>query len=143
MCVQVEGIQSAEDRVAIMERRAAFDEDPERFVRQWTDQSELLTEKIERAKFLYPQVTVESPLLFEIAQFCLDVGVDGHRGDIIILKTAKTLAAYEGRTQATSDDIKKAAELTLPHRIRRQPLMEIADNVHVVRKNRIDGSPKV
>lgn len=25
-------------------------------------------------------------------QYCLDVGVDGHRGDIIILKTAKTLA---------------------------------------------------
>ena len=137
LCVQVEGIQAAEDRVAIMERRASFDEDPESFMKRWTDQSQSLAEKIERAKALYPRVTVETPLLFEIAQFCLDVGVDGHRGDIIILKTAKTLAAYEGRTRATSDDIRTAAELALPHRVRRQPLMEIADNVQAMRQNRI------
>jgi magnesium chelatase subunit I len=60
--------------------------------------------------------------------------VDGHRGDIIILKTAKTLAAYDGRTQVCSQDIQTAAELALPHRVRRQPLMEIADNVQTVRE---------
>ena len=143
LCVQVEGVRAAEDRVAIMERRAAFDEDPERFARRWTEQSETLVKKIERAKALYPQVTVETRLLFEIAQFCLDVGVDGHRGDIIILKTAKTLAAFEGRTQATSDDIQTAAELALPHRVRRQPLMEIADNAQALRKNRNGAFPQI
>ena len=60
--------------------------------------------------------------------------MDGHRGDIIILKTAKTLAAYEGRTHVESGDVQTAAELALPHRVRRQPLMEIADNVQKIRQ---------
>jgi len=142
LCVQVEGVQSVQDRVAIMERRAAFDEDPERFAGEWTERSEMLVQRIEQAKALYPRVTVETTILFEIAQFCLDVGVDGHRGDIIILKTAKTLAAYEGRTQVTSDDAQRAAELALPHRVRRQPLMAIADNAQALRKNMMVGSPQ-
>jgi len=133
LCVNIEGIGSAHDRVAVMERRAAFDEDPENFIRRWEAESRALAHRILKAKTLYPGVTVEKSMLYEIAQYCLDVGVDGHRGDIIILKTAKTLAAYGGRTQVTLEDMQTAAELVLPHRVRRQPLMEIADNVHAIR----------
>jgi magnesium chelatase subunit I len=50
------------------------------------------------------------------------------------LKTAKTLASYEGRTEVLSEDIQVAAELALPHRVRRQPLMEIADNMATVKE---------
>ncbi len=141
LCVQVEGIHSAEDRVAIMERRASFDEDPEAFTTRWEDESAVLAERIVRAKTLYSTVETERSLLYEIANYCLDVGVDGHRGDIIILKTAKTLAAYAGRDKVLSEDVQTAAELALPHRVRRQPLMEIADNVQALRENRIDNRP--
>ncbi|WP_419658715.1 ChlI4: Mg chelatase-like, subunit ChlI [Desulfosarcina variabilis str. Montpellier] len=136
LCVNIEGITGADDRVAVMERRAAFDDHPEDFISQWTSESEALTERILAAKNLYSQVAVARERLYEIAQYCLDVGVDGHRGDIIILKTAKTLAAYEGRTEVESKDIQIAAELALPHRVRRQPLMEIADNVEKLKSRR-------
>jgi magnesium chelatase subunit I len=82
---------------------------------------------------LYPQVKVERKRLFDIANYCLDVGVDGHRGDIIILKTAKTLAAFHGRTNVTHDDIESAAELVLPHRVRRQPLQDIVTDINSLR----------
>jgi magnesium chelatase subunit I len=134
LCVQIEGIQDAGDRVAIMERRAAFDEDPISFGAAWEEASRNVVERIERAIDLYPKVTITRDLLFNIAQCCLDVGVDGHRGDIIILKTAKTLAAWNGRNEVEKADIDSAAELALPHRVRRQPLMEIADNVEALRK---------
>ncbi|BBO89149.1 ATP-binding protein [Desulfosarcina ovata] len=134
LCVHIEGIQDAEDRVAIMERRAAFDEDPESFCTAWEAESKVVVERIERAIALYPKVTIARDLLFTIAQCCLDVGVDGHRGDIIILKTAKTLAAWNGREEVEKADIDNAAELALPHRVRRQPLMEIADNVQALKK---------
>ncbi|VAX32185.1 hypothetical protein MNBD_NITROSPIRAE03-1594, partial [hydrothermal vent metagenome] len=52
-------------------------------------------------------------------------GVDGHRGDIITLKTSKTLAAWHGRVHVTDEDIEVAAGLALPHRMRRQPFEEI------------------
>jgi magnesium chelatase subunit I len=139
LCVTIEGIAVADDRVAVMERRAAFDEDPEAFASRWVSESKTLADRILTAKSLYPRVTVAKDRLYEIAQYCLDVGVDGHRGDIIMLKTAKTLAAYEGRTEVAPGDIQTSAELAPPHRVRRQPLMEIADNVQAVRKRALKG----
>ncbi|WP_456385535.1 ATP-binding protein [Desulfolithobacter sp.] len=133
LCVNIEGIAEAEARVAIMERRAAFDEDPEGFCSQWEEESRRLVEKIEKAVALYPRVTIDRELLYEIAGYCLDVGVDGHRGDIIILKTAKTLAACDGRDRVGKTDIDAAAELVLPHRIRRQPLQDIVVDVKQLR----------
>lgn len=133
LCVNICGISDPDARVAIMERRTQFDEDPEGFVKLWEEDSQKLVEKINRAKALYPDVTCAKPMLYEIASYCLDVGVDGHRGDIIILKTAKTLAAYEGRTQVESRDIEKAATLALPHRVRRQPLQDIVTDVSGMR----------
>ena len=139
LCVNIEGIQTAKERVTIMERRAAFDHDPEGFTSQWNAASETLADQLCIARALYPQVEVERPLLFEIARCCLEVGVDGHRGDIIMLKTAKTLAALDGRSAVASADIQTAAELVLPHRVRRQPLMEIADNVQALRNRALAG----
>jgi magnesium chelatase subunit I len=139
LCVNIEGIQKAEDRVAIMVRRAAFYVDPEGFAAHWQARSEALADRLLTARALYPRVEVERPQLFEIAQTCLEVGVDGHRGDIIMLKTAKTLAALDGRTSVESTDITTSAELVLPHRVRRQPLMEIADNVQALRQRALAG----
>ncbi len=134
LCVNIEGIRDAGDRVAIMERRIEFDRDPQGFAARWQAESEDLAARIIEARGLLDQVEAGREILFEIAEYCLQVGVDGHRGDIVILKTAKALAAFEGRCQVTTDDVEKAAELALPHRLRRQPLMEIAANVQQIRQ---------
>ncbi len=136
LCVNIEGINDPEARVEIMERRAAFDENPESFCARWEDESRSLVEKIKKAVALCPQVTIDRSLLYEIAGYCLDVGVDGHRGDIIILKAAKTLAAYSGRAEVSQADIETAAELALPHRIRRQPLQDIVADVDRLRRQK-------
>ena len=134
LCVNIGGIYDAEQRVTIMERRAAFDEDPEGFSAGWENESMAIIEKIQKAMTFYPDVTIDRELLFEIAKYCLDVGVDGHRGDIIIFKTAKTVAAYNGRTKVTKEDVNTAAELALPHRIRRQPLQDMVVDVEQLRQ---------
>ncbi len=134
LCVNVAGADTPEDRVVVMERRAAFDENPEKFCADWENKSRELSQKICRAKQLYSEVTIDRSLLYEIASFCLDVGVDGHRGDIIMLKAAKTLAAYAGRKNVDKGDIDLAARLVLPHRIRRRPLQEVSFDVHALRQ---------
>ncbi len=133
LCVRIEGIRDLEARVAVMERRAAFDEDPQGFCALWEEESRELSNRIRRAMDLYPRVVIDRPLLLDIASCCLDVGVDGHRGDIIMLKAAKTMAAFEGRTEVTRKDIDLAVELALPHRVRRQPLQEVAADVQSLR----------
>lgn len=136
LCVSIEGIRDIESRVEIMKRRAAFDEDPAGFCRRWQQADKELVLKIRQAMELYPKVTVEDNIYTEIASYCLDVGVDGHRGDIIMLKAAKTLAAYAGRTTVVSEDVDAAAGLALPHRLRRQPLQDIVVDINDMRNKK-------
>ncbi len=137
LCVTITGIGSIEERVRIMEQRVAFDEDPEGFREKWQEESERLVARIVRAREAYSRVRVERELLYEIGRSCLEMGVDGHRGDIIILKTARTLAAWHGRDTVEVADVREAVDLALPHRLRRQPLMEIPDSV---RQQRVNGA---
>jgi magnesium chelatase subunit I len=134
LCVTVQGSSDMNERVDVMDRRVAYDENPSLFAERWEEASRDLADGIMKAVSLYPSVTVHRDLLFEIARYCLDVGVDGHRGDIIMLKTAKTLTAYRGRTEVTSADIEEAAQFVLPHRVRRQPLQDIVQDVASMRK---------
>jgi len=129
LCVHVGGITDPQDRVTVMERRFAFEEDQERFSMEWQTESKSLAERIVAARERYPSVTISREHLFGIAKSCLEVGVDGHRGDIIIMKTAKTIAAWEGRQSVGSDDIDRAVALALPHRVRRQPLQDMVMDV--------------
>ncbi len=139
LCVIVEGVQDTEERVKIMERRLAFEENPEGFCSRWQKASEELSQRIKNAMEILPEVEIDRSLLFEIANYCLEVGVDGHRADIIMLKTSKTLAAWDGRKKVELEDIVKAAEFALPHRVRRRPLEEIRGDVSsLVKKDWLD-----
>ncbi len=127
LCVQIKGIDEPQLRVSVMERRTAFDEDPEAFLRSYSDASTDLSGRINQAIERYSRVSIDQDAMLEIAKLCISVGVDGHRADIVTLKTAKTLCAYECRNQVTHKDINTAAEMVLPHRVRRQPFEEISD----------------
>lgn len=127
LCVQIKGIDDLRLRVSVMERCIAFDENPEAFARSYEKLSLELAQRIERAMEQYKQIAIDQDSMLEIAKLCLSVGVDGHRADIVTLKTAKTLCAYEGRAHVIQDDIDTAAEMALPHRVRRQPFEDIAE----------------
>jgi magnesium chelatase subunit I len=71
---------------------------------------------------LCPEVTVERSILERIASACTRLGVDGHRGDIVTLKASRAIAAYQGRTEVTPEDVTAAAELALPHRVKQTPV---------------------
>jgi magnesium chelatase subunit I len=133
LCVTVEGAREPEQRVEIIERRAQFERDPRGFVAQWEARSQEIATTMTRAVDLYPRVRVERDLLFDIANLCIRIGVDGHRGDIVLLKTAKTLAAYYGREEVSHEDVQQAATLALPHRVRRQPMQDIGGNADLLR----------
>ena len=121
LCVNIEGIRDPESRVEIMARRLQFDGDPTQFAEDWSAESAKISCCIQRAQTQCAKITAERPLLELIASACLKLGVDGHRADIVTLKTARALAAYEGRIDVTPGDVIAAAELALPHRVRRTP----------------------
>ena len=121
LCVNIEGLHDAKARADIMERRIQFDDNPTQFCEQWSPEGAQLSERILTAQQRSRKVKVERAILVRIASACAKLGVDGHRGDIVTLKTAKAYAAYNGRDEVQLEDIGIAATLALPHRVRRTP----------------------
>ena len=58
------------------------------------------------------------------AKLAVELGVDGHRADITVIKTALTMAAFSEHKEVEMSDLKAAAKLVLPHRMRRRPFEE-------------------
>ena len=124
LSVEILGLRDARDRVLIMERNLAFEADADGFRQEWLPQEEELSHQIEAARLLLGQVTYTQRDLLSIAALTASLNVDGHRADLVILKTARAHAAFEGRTAIYDRDIALAAELALPHRIKRGPFQQ-------------------
>jgi Mg-chelatase subunit ChlI len=124
LSVDIVGIRDALERVTIMERNLDFERDAEAFRKQWLPREEDLSRQIARARELVDQVTHTGRDLLSIAALTASLNVDGHRADLVILKAARAEAAFEGRTRINDHDIALAAELALPHRIKRTPFQQ-------------------
>lgn len=125
LVVEITGITDINGRVEVVERRMAFDADPASFTAEWQDEEQATAERIFTARALLPAVTLSRSDMAAVAALALELGVDGHRADLAILETARTHAAWAGRTHLTREDLRIAAELALPHRMRRQPFTEV------------------
>lgn len=121
LSVEITGIRDARDRVLIMERHLEFESDPDQFRIKWLTSEQELTHRISNARALVDSVKYSSRDLLSIAALSSSLNVDGHRADLVILKAARAQAAFDGRTNLTDRDIALAAELALPHRIKRGP----------------------
>jgi Mg-chelatase subunit ChlI len=122
--ISVQSIMDIEDRVKIMERREAFERDPHAFREEFKEYQDQILENIIEARTLLPQVQVSPEMMKVIAQLCVDMGVDGHRADIAILKTSKTLAAYYKHQEVEAIDVEEAAALVLGERFHKKSLDE-------------------
>ena len=127
LSVDIRGIRDARERVLIMERNLEFESSPEKFREKWIEKEKELSQKIEKARSIVDDVKYTRRDLLAIAGLSASLQVDGHRADLVILKTARAHAAFEGRLAITERDIALAAELAFPHRIKRGPF----DNVEM------------
>jgi len=125
LCVDVVGVHDAQARIAIMERNLAFEQDPKGFAQAWQPREEELAQQVDAARRILPQVSYSRADLATVALLMADLGVDGHRADLVILKTAVAHAAWAGRTHLIDQDIMFAAQLALPHRLKRRPFDEV------------------
>jgi magnesium chelatase subunit D len=124
LCVNIQGISEIQDRIEVVKRRVRYESEPLTFNEEWQKEEEKLRNRIVKAMELLFCVTYSEEILSLVAQIAVDMGVDGHRADIAMIKTARTIAAYHERTEVTEEDVRLAAELVLPHRMRRKPFQK-------------------
>ncbi|HNS51442.1 MAG TPA: ATP-binding protein [Anaerolineae bacterium] len=132
LCVEIRSIAETPARVQILERAVQFEGDPEGFWVEWQPYEQEVSRHIELARRLLPLVSYQTSDLYSIADMTTGFGVDGHRADIVILKTALAHAALRhaenghksGDLAVAALDILAAAQLALPHRLKRLPFQE-------------------
>ncbi|WAL94753.1 putative cobaltochelatase [Streptomyces sp. Je 1-369] len=121
LTVEVAASRETDQRVEVVRRRLAYDDDPEGFAGRWSEDESALRDRVVAARALLPQVVLGDAALRQIAATCAAFEVDGMRADIVMARTATALAAWAGRTDVLSEDVRQAALLALPHRRRRNP----------------------
>ena len=150
--VNIGGLADMRARVAIMERRIAFENDSEGFTGEWQEKEDKLRNQILAAKEVVADVKYTRRDLASIASLTASMKVDGHRGDIVILRGAQAHAAFMGRDRINDEDIILAAELALPHRMKTRPfddtgdVSDLADKLEDAQKqfsdDEFDGDPE-
>ncbi|WP_157198802.1 ATP-binding protein [Methanocaldococcus infernus] len=121
LMVEVEGLRDIKERVEVIKRVEEFNENPEAFYKRFEEEQKKLKERIIKAREILKNVKIKDDLLELISKICLELGIQTSRADITVVRTAKAIAAFNGREYVTLDDIKEACELALPHRMRRKP----------------------
>ncbi|MEE9424669.1 MAG: putative cobaltochelatase [Methylococcales bacterium] len=121
LMVEVVAPQDKTLRTGVVRRRIAFEADSTEFAKQWSQQQRALSEQLITAQQLLSKVVLDDGLLELISHLCCEFEVASLRADIVMHKASRALAALDARKQVTADDVKKAAQLVLPHRRRRKP----------------------
>lgn len=124
--VNMTGISDSNQRVQIMERRIEFELDPSGFRQMWKNSEKSLSDQIASARELVSKVKYTRRDLQSIAGLTSSLNIDGHRGDLVILRGAQAHAAFQGRDYITDEDIILAAELALPHRVKGRVFQDTA-----------------
>ncbi len=123
--VQIEAIRDVDQRIEIIRRVEEFQADPIAFRRKYEGEQRRLRERIERARELVNEVEMDEDLLKLLVKTIIEMGIKTHRAEIVTVRTAKAIAALDGRRKVTFEDLKKAMELALPHRLRDKPFDKI------------------
>jgi len=120
LCVDVTGIRDVGQRVAIIERREAWEDNPEGFAIEYAEAESAEAARIANAIGRLAAVSVPRPILAAIAELNVSLGVDGHRADLVARKAAQALAALEGTATVSQAEVDDIIDMVLSHRVKGQ-----------------------
>ncbi len=124
LVVDVEGERDTARRSDVVKRRLAFERDPVAFCKKYAPDQQAIRDRILAAKKIMAGIGADDRLIDTAIRVSLTLGVDGHRADLTLVKTALAFAALDGQEEVRREHVLKAAGLALPHRMRRRPFEE-------------------
>jgi len=132
MSVEVKTVRDAELRVQVVDQRTSFDDNPDEFSLSVEKQQDELQQKVIKAQEILNSVQMDDDLRLNISAICGALDVDGLRGDIVTNRSARAIAAFEGRTEVQEDDIARVISCSLRHRLRKDPLEQVDSGERVI-----------
>ncbi len=136
----VTACEDVDERVSIIDRAITGRDGTEQTTGERAADGEV-RDRLQEARSRLPEVTLPTQFTRDIAELCRDADIDGHRGDIATARTARTLAALDGRSKVIEADVQRAAELALPHRLRSRPFEDAPDPGELIDDQFDDDEP--
>jgi magnesium chelatase subunit I len=133
LAVDVRTPRAIATRIEVIRRRDAFDRDPEAFMAHWHRADAKARRALERARGRLEALEVADEVLERAAALCAQLGTDGLRGELTLLRASRALAAYEGAETVTLEHLRQVAPMALRHRLRRNVLDEAGSGTRVER----------
>jgi magnesium chelatase subunit I len=133
LSVEVRTPDDIADRVEIMKRCDANEQDGASFAAAWADEDGKVLKRIAKAKAALPKVETPESILEDMATLCKAVGADGLRGELTLMRGSRALAALDGKKTVTRKHLKAIAPLALRHRLRRNVLDETGSTTRIER----------
>ncbi len=133
LSVEVKSPKDIDTRIEVIKRRDAFDQDRTKFVKSWAKSDEAIRKSIIVARKRLSKIRTSDAILKDCAALCLELGSDGLRGELTLLRAARAQAAFEGSSEITRAHLRAVAPMALSHRLRRDPLDEAGSTTRVMR----------
>jgi Mg-chelatase subunit ChlI len=128
LCVEIKGVIDVNLRKKIIIERLKYEENYNTYINLYLKKEEELGFQIEQASHRLENVKLNDFVINKAVDICLKLEVEGHRGDLTLIKTAITLAAWENK-EIDDTIILTSAQLALPHRLRRKPFEDVDFNL--------------
>ncbi|MEK6422620.1 MAG: ATP-binding protein [Burkholderia gladioli] len=116
LMVELANCRDADERQRIVKARLAFDLDPHGFRAACEAEQAALAARIRRAREALPGVAIDEAVHARVAALCLEAAVDGLRADLVMLRAARALAAFDGEAAVGTAHVERVAEAVLRHR---------------------------
>ncbi len=133
LSVEVKTPSTLEERVEVVKRRDAFEQDPQAFTEHWKKEDDKVRKGIVAGRKRLAAVQIPDSARGFTAQLCMALGTDGLRGDLTLVRAARALAAWQGDTAVTQAHLERVAPPALRHRLRRNPLDDAGSSTRVER----------
>jgi magnesium chelatase subunit I len=133
LSVEIRTPEDLPTRVEVVRRRAEFEREPDKFIRKWRAEDGGTRRQIEAARARLDKVHVPETVLQRSAQLCMQLGTDGLRGELTLVRAARALAALDASAEVTDSQLRRVAPPALRHRLRRNPLDEAGSTTRVAR----------
>jgi magnesium chelatase subunit I len=133
LSVEVKSPDDLATRVSVVRRRDDFERDPEAFDALWQKDAGKLRKRITAARRRLPDVDCPDAAIETAARLCMQLGVDGSRGELTLVRAARAMAAFDGDATVGNRHLRRIAPSALRHRLRRDPLDDAGSSIRVER----------
>ncbi len=124
LCIEVKSPGDADTRQTVARRRMEFDSDPQTFSARFENEQNKLRLQITDAAEKLNRTVVPDGIFEKSSEIAVAHEAEGMRADILMVKSARALAALNGAAEVSEADVEKIAPFVLKHRSKNSPETE-------------------